>query len=66
MRKLKQLEGIDERILVIWETRNGNYVGEIYKGEYKRGQWSQRATFYEDDAQEYRVKEYFNFKEKSI
>ena len=52
-----------DRLLIIWETRSGNYVGEVYQNEYKRGKWIQRATFYanDGDADIFRVKEYFNF-----
>ncbi len=49
-------------LLVIWQTRNNNLVGEVYQnGEYHRNKWDMRATFYEDDATEYRVCEYFGF-----
>lgn len=50
--------------LVIYRTPKGNLVGEVYAdGVCKRGNWSQRATFYESDgdATEQRVCEYFGF-----
>jgi len=51
-------------LLVIWRTRNENLIGELYYGgEYHRGKWDSRATFYtkDCDATEYRVCEYFGF-----
>jgi hypothetical protein len=51
-------------LLVIWRTRNENLIGELYRGgEYHRGKWDSRATFYvrDNDATEYRVTEYFGF-----
>lgn len=54
----------DGALLVIWQTRKGNLIGEVFNnGVEKRGKWDMRATFYtkDGDATEYRVCEYFNF-----
>lgn len=54
----------DGRLLVVYETPNLNYVGEVYnKGKRVAGKWDSRATFYhkDKDASEYRVMEYFGF-----
>ena len=52
-------------LLVIWRTRNGNLIGELYRGgEYHRGKWDERATFNannDGNVTEDRVKEYFGF-----
>lgn len=52
------------RLLVIYETKNGNLVGEVYvSGERVPGKWDSRATFYveDKDAEPFRVMEYFRF-----
>ena len=54
----------DGALLVIWKTPKGNLVGEVFNnGVEKHGKWDERATFYvrDNDATEYRVKEYFGF-----
>lgn len=54
-------------LLVIWQTRKGNLVGEVYfdgvEKRGKNGKWDMRATFYVEgkEATEYRVCEYFGF-----
>lgn len=52
------------RLLVIYETRKGNLIGEVYNdGKRIAGKWDSRATFYveDGDADIYRVKSYFGF-----
>ena len=51
-------------LLVIWECRSGDLIGEVYNnGVEKRGKWDRRARFHvvHGNAQPYRVLEYFGF-----
>lgn len=51
-------------LLVIWECKGGDLIGEVYSnGVEKRGKWDRRARFHvvHGDAQPYRVLEYFGF-----
>lgn len=67
MVKVSMFKKDDGALLVIWETPNGNLVGEVFldgvERRGKNGKWDMRATFkIEDgDAREYRVCEYFGF-----
>lgn len=52
----------DGALLVIFENRNGDLIGETYgKGTRKPGSWDSRALFTGKDACEFRVREYFGF-----
>ena len=51
-------------LLVIWECKCGDLIGEVYNnGVEKRGKWDRRARFYvrDKDAAVYRVLEYLGF-----
>ena len=64
MVKISMYKKENGALLVIWQTRKGNLVGEVFNnGIEKRGKWDMRATFYveDKDATEYRVCEYFGF-----
>ena len=52
------------RLLVIYESKHGDLIGEVYSsGIKKAGKWDSRATFetMTKDCTEYRVREYFGF-----
>ena len=64
MKRISAFSNNNGALLVIWQTPNGNLVGEVFSnGIPERGAWDSRATFYRKDneATEYRVKEYFGF-----
>jgi hypothetical protein len=64
MKIISRYKDKHNRLLIIWNTRNENLIGEVYdSGIMKRGKSDMRATFYRKDneATEYRVKEYFGF-----
>ena len=55
----------DGALLSIFKCVNGDLIGEVYNnGVEKKGKWDMRARFRvkDNDAYEYRVCEYFNFK----
>ena len=67
VRRLK--DNRNGRLLVIYESRYGDLVGEIYySGVRKAGRWDSRATFptMTKDCSEFRVREYFNFNSPEV
>mgnify|MGYP006916030280 CR=1 FL=1 len=57
------------RLLVIYEGRYGDMVGEVYNsGVRKAGKYDMRTKFeaLSKDASEYRVREYFGFTGESV
>jgi hypothetical protein len=52
----------DGSILIIRETKAGNYIGEVYPYNDNKNWWMKATSKAKDgDASEYRVKEYFGF-----
>ena len=62
MVKISMYKRKDGALLVIYRTANDNLIGEVYaNGTEKRGKWDMRSTFTDNDATEYRVRQYFGF-----
>ena len=62
MKKIAMYKKNNGALLVIWQTRKGNLIGEVYfDGVEKRCKWDMRATFEGKETTEYRVCEYFGF-----
>ncbi len=62
MTKISMFKKDDGALLVIWKTSKGNLVGEVFfNGVEKRGKCDMRATFYDREATQHRVREYFGF-----
>lgn len=59
----------DGRLLVIYESKYGDLIGEVYySGVRKAGKWDMRSKFeaMTKDCSEYRVCEYFGFLGENI
>lgn len=67
MVKIAMFKNPKGALLVIWKTRRGYYIGEVYadgvEKHGKRGIWDMRTAFSPEDkdATIYRVCEYFGF-----
>ena len=64
MKKLGYWKRDDDAMLVIWQCKCGDLIGEVYNnGKFQRGKWNMRARFCAKykEATTQRVFEYFGF-----